>query len=223
MLRLKDVTVRLGGVRILRQVDLMIEKAATVALVGANGAGKTTTLRTVMGLTRMSGRITFDGIALSSLPAFRRPALGIGYAAEDRRLFSGFTVLENIIMPGQVAGFSAPELKQKLARAYEILPELKDLAERPAGAISGGQGKMVALGRALIIGSKLIMLDEPFQGLAPALAQQYAAALRKLRDSDRNVTLIIAESNPDLLKKLAQRTLLIDRGEIKEGDPQRGL
>lgn len=223
MLRLNAVTVRLGGVRILRQVDLLIEKAATVALIGANGAGKTTTLRTIMGLTQMSGRIIFDGVELSSMPAFRRPGLGIGYAAEDRRLFSGFTVLENIIMPGQVAGFSALELKQKLARVYEILPELKDMAERPAAAISGGQGKMVALGRALIIGSKLIMLDEPFQGLAPALAQQYAAALRKLRDSDQNVTLIIAESNPDLLKKLSERTLLIDRGEIREGAPRQAV
>ena len=215
MLRLQDVTVRLGGVRILRHVDLDIEKAATVALIGANGAGKTTTLRTIMGLTQMSGRITFGEIDLSSMPAFRRPGLGIGYAAEDRRLFSGFTVLENILMPGQVAGFSATELQKKLARVYEILPELKQMAQRPAATVSGGQGKMVALGRALIIGSELIMLDEPFQGLAPALARQYAAALRKLRDSDRNITLIIAESNPALLKNLSQRTLLIDRGEIR--------
>lgn len=216
MLTFRDVTVRLGGVRILRNVDLEIEKSSTVALIGANGAGKTTTLRTIMGLTEMTGQIEFDGAVLSKVMPSRRPILGIGYAAEDRRLFSGFTVEENIMMPGQVAGYSDAELAAKMERVYEILPELKEMAKRPAGAVSGGQGKMVALGRALVIGSKLIMLDEPFQGLAPALAHKYADALRKLRNSDREVTLIITESNPELLRKFAERTLVIERGEIRE-------
>ncbi|MBO6758892.1 MAG: ATP-binding cassette domain-containing protein [Roseibium sp.] len=215
MLVLEKVTVRLGGIPILREVNIEIAKASTVALIGANGAGKTTTLRTIMGLTKMTGRIGFDGGDLTVVAPSRRPILGIGYAAEDRRLFSGFTVEENIKMPGQVARFSSDELQRRLARVYGILPELREMAGRPAGAVSGGQGKMVALGRALMIGSKLIMLDEPFQGLAPALARRYADALRKLRETDRNITLIITESNPELLKNFAERTLVIDRGVLR--------
>lgn len=217
MLEFKDVTVALGGVRVLRGVSLKVEQSGTVALIGANGAGKTTTLRTVMGLTKMTGAIHFDGHLLSDVQPSKRPRLGIGYAAEDRRLFSAFTVEENILMPGQVAGFSPAELREGLDRVYDILPELKEMAGRPAGAVSGGQGKMVALGRALMIGRRLIMLDEPFQGLARALAMRYAEALRALRDRDPEVTLIITESNPQLLKKFADRALVIERGAVREG------
>jgi len=220
MLEFRKVTVVLGGVRILRDLQFTVAQSDTVALIGANGAGKTTTLRTVMGLTRMTGEISFDGRSLAEIPPAKRPGLGIGYAAEDRRLFSAFTVEENILMPGQVARFSAAELQTALERVYEILPELKEMAKRPAGAVSGGQGKMVALGRALVIGSRLIMLDEPFQGLAPALARRYAEALRALRDRDREVTLIITESNPGLLRRFADRALVIERGEIREGSLQ---
>ncbi len=218
MLEFRDVTVTLGGIRILRNIDFTVRQSETIALIGANGAGKTTTLRSVMGFTRMTGEILFDGRELGDVAPSKRPGLGIGYAPEDRRLFSAFTVEENILMPGQVAGFSAAEIKQSLDRIYDILPELKTMANRPAGTVSGGQGKMVALGRALMIGSRLIMLDEPFQGLAPALAHRYAEALRVLRDRDREVTLIITESNPDLLKKFADRALVVERGEIREGE-----
>ena len=217
MLEFHDVTVMLGGVRILRNVNFSVAQSETIALIGANGAGKTTTLRTIMGFTRMTGEIIFDGRELSRVAPPRRAGLSIGYAPEDRRLFSAFTVEENILMPGQVAGFSDTELQHGLERVYEILPELREMASRSAGTVSGGQGKMVALGRALMIGSRLIMLDEPFQGLAPALARRYAEALRALRDRDREVTLIITESNPDLLRKFADRALVIERGEVREG------
>ncbi len=217
MLEFRDVTVTLGGVRVLRNVNFSVAQSETIALIGANGAGKTTTLRTIMGFTRMTGEIIFDGRELSRVAPPRRAGLCIGYAPEDRRLFSAFTVEENILMPGQVAGFSDTELQHGLDRVYEILPELREMASRSAGAVSGGQGKMVALGRALMIGSRLIMLDEPFQGLAPALARRYAEALRALRDRDREVTLIITESNPDLLHKFADRALVIERGEVREG------
>jgi branched-chain amino acid transport system ATP-binding protein len=161
--------------------------------------------------------MTFDGADLSSIRPPDRPGLGIGYAPEDRRLFSAFTVEENIAMPGQVAKLSAADLGKRLERVYEILPELREMAARPAGMVSGGQGKMVALGRALMIGTRLIMLDEPFQGLAPALARRYAEALRTLRDRNREVALIITESNPALLKSFADRTLVIERGEVRKG------
>lgn len=222
MLEFRDVTVRLGGVRILRNVHFHIDQSDTVAVIGPNGAGKTTALRSVMGFTEMTGEILFDGRELSTIAPARRPILGIGYAPEDRRLFSAFTVEENIIMPGQVAKFSAAELGHRLEHVYEILPELREMAKRPAGSVSGGQGKMVALGRALMIGSRLIMLDEPFQGLAPALARRYSEALRALRDRDSEVTLIITESNPKLLRKFADRALVLERGEVREGSLTEG-
>lgn len=217
MLRFEKVDVSINGVQILRNISFAIEPAETVALIGRNGAGKTTTLRTVMGFTAVHGIVRFEKIDLLSVKPSDRPGLGIGYAPEDRRLFSAFTVEDNILMPGQVANLSNTELKRRLDRIYEILPELKEMAARPAGMVSGGQGKMVALGRALMIGTRLLMLDEPFQGLAPALARRYIDALSTLRDRDQNVTLIVTESNPALLQRFADRTLVIERGEIQEG------
>ncbi|WP_186388120.1 ABC transporter ATP-binding protein [Stappia sp. TSB10P1A] len=216
MLELSNVGASIGIIPILRNLDVSIAAAETVALIGRNGAGKTTLLRSIMGFTTVTGSIRFDGEDITGLMPAKRPGLGIGYAPEDRRLFSAFTVEENILLPAQVAKLDAAETQRRLDRVYTILPELREMAGRPAGNVSGGQGKMVALGRALMLGTRLIMLDEPFQGLAPALALRYAEALKALRDADRTVTLIITESNPALLRGFASRTLLIERGEISE-------
>ncbi|SDJ45649.1 ABC transporter ATP-binding protein [Salipiger marinus] len=223
MLEFRNVTASIGIIQILRGLDFRIAPAETLALIGRNGAGKTTLLRTIMGFTRVTGEIRFGDTRLDSMAPPKRPGLGIGYSPEDRRLFSAFTVEENILLPAQAARLGTAETQKRLDRIYDILPELRDMAGRPAGNVSGGQGKMVALGRALMSGTRLVMLDEPFQGLAPALAQRYAAALRALRDADRSVTLMITESNPSLLRGFASRTLVIERGEVAEGtlDPDR--
>nr|WP_111299096.1 ATP-binding cassette domain-containing protein [Paracoccus saliphilus] len=217
MLEFRSVRASIGIIEILRDLDFRVDASDTLALIGRNGAGKTTLLRSIMGFTRVTGEIRFDGTRLDSVPPPKRPGLGIGYSPEDRRLFSAFTVEENILLPAQAARIDGAETRRRLARVYEILPELRDMAARPAGNVSGGQGKMVALGRALMSGTRLVMLDEPFQGLAPALAQRYAAALRALRDADKTITLIITESNPALLRGFANRTLVIERGEVSEG------
>lgn len=216
MLELRQLDAAIGNVTILRNVGFMLAEGDTVALIGRNGAGKTTLLRSIMGFTDVTGSIRFAGQEMTSLAPAHRPGLGIGYAPEDRRLFSAFTVEENLKLPVQVAGLGAAEQAQRLERVYHILPELREMAARPAGNVSGGQGKMVALGRALMLGTRLIMLDEPFQGLAPALARRYAEALRTLRDTDQNVALFITESNPALLRSLADHTLVIERGEVTE-------
>lgn len=217
MLSFHNANASIGNIPILRGLDFTVPASGTVALIGRNGAGKTTLLRSVMGFTNVTGAIRFDGQDITGLAPAKRPALGIGYAPEDRRLFSAFTVQENILLPAQVARLDAQTTQQRLDRVYHILPELREMAGRPAGNVSGGQGKMVALGRALMLGTKLIMLDEPFQGLAPALAKRYADALRDLRDTDRNVTLIITESNPALLRGFADQTFVIERGAVSEG------
>ncbi len=220
MLVLERVNVRIDATHVLRNVSLEVEPGATVALVGRNGAGKTTTLRTVMGLVaRSGGTITFAGTDIDAVPPHRRPALGIGYAPEDRRLFSAFSVEDNILLPARVARTGKADAARKLERVYETVPELRELRRRPAGSVSGGQGKMVALGRALMIGTRLVLLDEPFQGLAPALARRYAEALRRLREHAPDLSLIVTESNPALLAELADATYVIERGEVAAAGP----
>jgi branched-chain amino acid transport system ATP-binding protein len=214
MLSFSNVNVSIAGVHVLRNVAFTLAPGATAALIGRNGAGKTTTVRTIMGFTAATGSVKFGDRDLSAVAPHLRPGLGIGYAPEDRRLFSAFTVEENILLPARVAKLTQAETKRRLDRAYSVLPELKEMAPRPAGQVSGGQGKMVALGRALMLGTRLVILDEPFQGLAPVLAQRYAEALRRLRAQDRDIVLLITESNPKLLETFADTTLLIERGEV---------
>lgn len=216
MLQLTDVSVSIAGAQVLRNVSFTLPPGATAALIGRNGAGKTTLARTVMGFTQHAGTIDLNGATLSEVAPHQRPLLGIGYAPEDRRLFSAFTVEENILLPARVARLDAAETKRRLDRALTVLPELGELRGRPAGSVSGGQGKMVALGRALILGTKLVILDEPFQGLAPVLAGRYAEALKRLRAQDRSITLLVTESNPKLLAPFADLTLVIERGEVTE-------
>jgi branched-chain amino acid transport system ATP-binding protein len=217
MLTFDRVSVSIAGAQVLRDVSFTLIAGTTAALVGRNGAGKTTVARTIMGFTRATGAIRFGGAPLSDVPPHRRPALGIGYAPEDRRLFSAFTVEENIALPARVARLDKTEVKRRLERAYSVLPELAELRGRPAGSVSGGQGKMAALGRALMLGTKLLILDEPFQGLAPVLAQRYAEALQRLRAQDREITLLVTESNPKLLAPFSNATFVIERGEVLKG------
>ena len=214
MLSFENVNVAIEAAPVLRNVSFSLPAGASAALIGRNGAGKTTTVRTIMGFTEVNGTMRLGGEDLGRVPPHRRPFLGIGYAPQDRRLFSAFSVEENILLPGRVAKLSSEETRRRLDRAYSVLPELAELARRPAGSVSGGQGKMVALGRALMLGTRLVILDEPFQGLAPALAQRYAEALRRLRSQDRDITLLITESNPKLLDSFVDMTLIIERGEI---------
>lgn len=215
MLELSGVSVAIAGVPVLRNVSLKVPAGGRVALIGRNGAGKTTTLRTLMGLApATTGKVVIDGEDETRLPPHHRPRHGIGYAPEDRRLFGSFTVEDNMLLPAQVLRLSEQEIAERLARVYGLLPELKDLAPRKAAGLSGGQGKMVALGRALMVGTKAVLLDEPFQGLAPALALRYAEALKRLRAALPDVAILITESNPELLRPLVEQTYVIERGEI---------
>jgi len=215
MLELHNVSVDIAAVPVLREVHLVVPPGGRVALIGRNGAGKTTTLRTLMGLLPVrSGRVMTDGRDTTRVPAHHRARLGIGYAPEERRLFGSFSVQENMLLPAQVLRLPAPEVTRRLDAVFALLPELKDLAPRRAAGLSGGQGKMVALGRALMVGTRAVLLDEPFQGLAPALALRYAEALRRLHEALPDVAILITESNPELLRPLVERTFVIERGEI---------
>ena len=215
MLELHNASVDIAGVPVLRDVHLVVPPGGRVALIGRNGAGKTTTLRALMGLLPVrEGRITIDGANATSVPPHHRARLGIGYAPEERRLFGSFSVRENMLLPAEVLRLHAAETARRLDGVFALLPELKDLAARRAAGLSGGQGKMVALGRALMVGTRAVLLDEPFQGLAPALAQRYAEALRRLHLALPDVAILITESNPELLRPLVETTFVIERGEI---------
>ncbi|MGX7706395.1 ABC transporter ATP-binding protein [Methylobacterium sp. Gmos1] len=215
MLRLEGAAVAIAGAPVLRGVSLQVPPGGRVALIGRNGAGKTTTLRALMGLLPLqAGRLVLDGREAGSVPAHHRARLGIGYAPEERKLFGSFTVQDNLLLPAQVLGLPKAEVSRRLEAVYALLPELKDFAPRKAAGLSGGQGKMVALGRALMVGTRAVLLDEPFQGLAPALALRYAEALARLRAALPDVAILITESSPDLLRALVDTTIQIERGEI---------
>jgi len=218
MLRLEGVSVDIAGAPVLRGVSLSVPPGGRVALIGRNGAGKTTTLRSLMGLLPLrQGSVALDGKDCGAVPAHHRARLGIGYAPEERKLFGNFTVRENMLLPAQVLGLPKAEVNRRLEAVYELLPELRDFAPRKAAGLSGGQGKMVALGRALMVGTRAVLLDEPFQGLAPALALRYAEALGRLRSALPDVAILITESSPDLLRSLVDSTFVIERGEIAAG------
>ncbi|MFQ3453061.1 ATP-binding cassette domain-containing protein [Bradyrhizobium sp. UFLA01-814] len=215
MLRLDKVSVSIEGVRVLRKVSCEVIARKTTVLIGRNGAGKTTTLRAIMGLiAHDEGSIHLDAADLGSQPAYTRARAGIGYAPEDRRLIPELSVEENIRLPALALNLDKPEIVRRLDEIYTLLPELHVMRSRPAGGVSGGQGKMVALGRALMVARKVLLLDEPFQGLAPALALDYARTLGELRKHRPELALLITESSPALLDRVADRTLQIERGEI---------
>ncbi len=217
MLEITGLSAEIEGVQVLRRANLSLAEGATVALIGRNGAGKTSLLRAIMGFMAVTeGEIAFGGQSLGAVKPHQRPRLGIGYAPEDRRLFSTFTIEENIRLPAEVMKVAPAEIARRLEGIYQVLPELAELRHRGAAGLSGGQGKMAALARALMVGTRLILLDEPFQGLAPVLASRYAAALRSLRDSHPDIALLITESNPSLLRNFAEKTYAIERGEVTE-------
>jgi branched-chain amino acid transport system ATP-binding protein len=216
VLSVADLQVSIQSVRILRGVSLEVPSGAVVGLVGRNGAGKTTLMKSIMGLLKPSGgAIGFDGIDLVRMPTHRRTRLGIGYMPEDRRLVSSLTVEENLMVPAWAIGLPQPQ--QRLAEVYRTIPELVALGGRKAPQLSGGQQKLVALGRALLCGTKLLLLDEPFEGVAPALAQRLAELVSELRA--RGLTAIVSASDLQHAQRIVDRIAVIDRGVILTSSP----
>jgi branched-chain amino acid transport system ATP-binding protein len=215
MLRLEGVTISIAGTQVLRAVSLALTPGKTTILIGRNGAGKTTTLRTIMGLLPLEGgSIRLGDQEIGTTPAYRRAYQGIGYAPEDRRLVAAFNVEDNISLPALALALPLAERARRLDEIYALLPQLHLMRKRPGGSVSGGQGKMVAFGRALMIARTALLLDEPFQGLAPALALEYARTLGELRRSRPDLTILVTESTPALLDGIADNTLQIERGGI---------
>jgi ABC-type branched-subunit amino acid transport system ATPase component len=219
MLVLENVSATIAGIQVLRGITTQFMRGETIAVVGRNGAGKTTLLRLIMGfMPRHEGRVLLDGEDLARVPARNRARLGIGYAPEERVMFPTFSVEENLRFPCEVVGMPRRAVDERLAEALTIVPELKPMLARSGAALSGGQGKMAAFGRAVMAGERLVLLDEPFQGLAPVLAQQYTAALHRLQQARPELCVVITESNRSLLKDMPTDTLVLERGELQHGE-----
>ncbi len=209
MLKIEDLHVAIQSVVALRGLSLTVEDGTMVGLVGRNGAGKTTLMRSVMGhLSPSQGRITFDGQDLGALPTHARASLGIGYMPEDRGLVPELTVEENILVPIWVS----KNLKQseRLELVYSVLPELTEMRERRALLLSGGQQKLVALARALAVGTKLLLLDEPFEGVAPALSMRLGDVIAGLKGSA--ISVLIAQSDLNHARRLVDAEFVVERG-----------
>lgn len=220
MLSIRNVSVDLAGLPVLRNLNVELASGKTYAVVGRNGAGKTTLLRTIMGFTTLrSGEITLSGKSLLAEPSFNRAVLGVGYAPEERVLFPTMTVMGNLRLPCEAIGMDARSIDKRIEEAVEVVPQIKEMLSRSAAALSGGQGKMAALARALMVGTKLIMVDEPFQGLAPALAKQYAEALSRMYHLRPELCMVITESNRSLLDRVQCTTLTLERGELNVEEP----
>lgn len=215
MLLIDQLSVELAGVQVLRRIHAHVLAGSTVAVIGRNGAGKTTLLRSIMGLVAVSGgSILFDKAELLNQPAHRRAAWGIGYAPEDRIIFPTLSVLQNLRLPAEVLGLTAFDLDLHLQATLEVVPQLEAMLSRSGAALSGGQGKMVALGRALMAGTRLVLLDEPLQGLAPVLAEQYVQSIGRLRRLRPELSVVITESNADLLTGMPDQTWSLERGSL---------
>ena len=222
MLEIEAIDTYRGQAQVLRQVSLSVGEKESVCLVGRNGAGKTTTIDSIIGLLPLrSGKITFQGRAIGSLPPYKRARLGIGYAPEDSGVFPDLTVAENFEICRWLAQSSgrAAQVVDSEERVFAIFPEVRELSKRRGLYLSGGQKKMVTIARAMMLAPSILLLDEPFEGLAPVVVTRLIEAVQRIKEL--KISLLIAESNLANARRVADRLYAIDRGEIiYHGDPR---
>jgi branched-chain amino acid transport system ATP-binding protein len=202
-----------GKIRILRDVSLTVGEGEVVALLGLNGAGKTTTLRSILGLTpARAGTIRYAGHDITAWPAYKIARLGVGYVPEGRRMFKDLSTLENLQLAenGRGGAWTIP-------RVLEHLPKLAELRARKAGRLSGGEQEMLAIGRALVSNPRLLLIDEPSQGLAPLVVEEVYRILTELKQT--GVAILLVEQNALLALKIADRAYVLDSGRVVHDGP----
>ena len=211
MLTVTDVDVSIGATEILRGVSLTVPSGSMCGLIGRNGAGKTTVMRAIMGALKLQkGSIEFEDLDLGNSHAHRRAHLGIGFMPEDRRLVPDLTAEENIMLP--VWSTRSDGAEERLRWIYGLMPEVEEFRDRGATTLSGGQQKFVAFARAIMCGTKLLLLDEPSEGIAPVFAQRMVEILGSLKEEGESV--LVAESNDVHIARLLDDTYVIERGSI---------
>ena len=220
MLRVDNLAVSIQGSLILRGITLAVAAGELVCLVGRNGAGKTTTFRTIMGYLRpVSGTVHFRDAALLGMATHRIAQAGIGYAPEESQVFADLTVAENIELPTWTRITDRPA-RSRIELAYEIFPKLRQYAGRGGDQLSGGERKMVSIARALALDPRMLLLDEPFEGLSPTVIPMIAEGIASIRGLGHGV--LMAESNVHHIPEYADSLYVLERGEIiyrgKPGD-----
>ena len=209
MLVVSNVQVSIKNINILQSISFKVSKFSSI--IGRNGAGKTTLIRAIMNiLPAKTGNIKFNDKVLNNLKTHDMSKLGIGYMPEDRRLVPDLSVRDNIMVP--LWSLKKKNVNESLEEVISFIPELKDFMERQAFQLSGGQQKLVALARALVVGKKLLLLDEPFEGVAPALAERLVELISSLNKS--NLITMITESDETFSKKIKADIIRIERGKI---------
>jgi branched-chain amino acid transport system ATP-binding protein len=207
MLELAGVHAAYGASRVLHGMSLRVDAGEVVSLLGRNGAGKSTTLKAIVGLVRVDrGRILFDGRDLCGLPTHAISRSGIGFVPEDRRIFRDLTVVENLRVGARPRGWT-------LEQVFEFFPRLRELQRRWGGSLSGGEQQMLTIARALVGAPRLLLLDEPSEGLAPVAVRALADRIAALKR--HGLTILLSEQNLRFARRLADRAYVIERGEIK--------
>jgi len=221
-LAVEALDVAYGEFQVLWEASLHVGAGEIVALLGPNGAGKSTLVNTISGLLRpRAGRITFEGSRIDGLPAHRRTGLGIAHVLERRRLFPFLTVHDNVLLGAHNAR-ARPQRDDTLARLEELLPLLKTRRSQLAHTLSGGEQQMVAIARGLMARPKLLMIDEPFLGLAPRMVEEIAALVRRIRD-EQAISVLFIEQNVELSLRLADRGMVLESGRTVLAGPSAGL
>ncbi len=213
LLSLSDVHTHIGAYHILHGVDLDIPRGALTMLLGRNGAGKSTTLRTIMGLWHASqGSITFDGQPITALATPDIARLGIAYVPENMGIFADLSVRDNLLLAARNARTIEAIDRQRLDWIFDLFPAIKTFWLHPAGKLSGGQKQMLAVARAMVEPRRLILIDEPSKGLAPAMVANMITAFRELKQTD--TTILLVEQNFNFAKQLGDTVAVMDNGRI---------
>ncbi len=213
MLALRNVSAGYAGFQALFEVSLEVRAGETVAVIGPNGAGKTTLLRVVSRLIdATAGEMTMEGRRLNDVASYELVSRGIAHVPENRRLFPKLTAEENLRM-GAFAPQARAHFEERLARVYQLCPQMEERRHQPAGTLSGGEQQMCAIGRALMSGPKLLLLDEPSAGLAPVVVQSIFETVRRM--SAEGYTVLIVEQNIRQVLKVASRGYLLETGRIR--------
>jgi branched-chain amino acid transport system ATP-binding protein len=213
MLSVTDLTVDIQGSRILNGLTFEARQGEFICLFGRNGAGKTTTFRTIMGYRKpLAGRVELDGTAITGLAPWQIARLGVGFSPEESEVFADLTVAENIEFPVWTRPLKDRTLQERVNLAYEIFPKLLQYKERGGTQLSGGERKMVSIARALALSPKLLLLDEPFEGLSPVIIPVIASGIGSVRSL--GCSIILAESNIHHVPESIDRIYVLERGEL---------
>jgi branched-chain amino acid transport system ATP-binding protein len=218
LVKLEDVHTYYGKSHILDGVSLEVGRGEVVGLLGRNGVGKSTTLKTIMGLVRASrGRTLLEGRVITDLPAHRLAKLGIGYVPEDRRIFRLLTVLENLRTGLDRREVPDARKKELLEKVYAYFPVLAERRSQPGGTLSGGEQQMLAIARAMMLEPKIILLDEPTEGLMPRMVSQIRQIIDVLRGE--GVAILLVEQNVPLTLEASQRVYIMEKGAVRHHAP----